>query len=93
MAVITKEDVTPIYANTKMQKVCADGAHKQYYIKAVEGYVLHDNRLDFKELNPDTMEETTKLDYTNGIVSCRSDYDFTANPFEFYAVLASNISK
>jgi len=86
MTIITYEDVTPAYENTTMQKFLIDGVHKQYVIQAIDGYVLHDNRLDYNDLNPDTMEETLKLGYTGETVSCRYDYDFTANPFGFYAV-------
>lgn len=86
MTAITYKKATPVYENTVMKKFLIDGVHKQYVIQAIEGYVLHDNRLDYIEGNPDTMEETLKLGYTGEMVSCRYDYDFTANPFGFYAV-------
>ena len=86
--VITREEVTPSFvANATTKKLLVDGIHKQYEIQALEGYELHDNRLDFTELDIDTMQETTKLGYTKEYVSCRYDYDFTENSFEFYTVL------
>jgi len=86
MSTITYEDVKPKYKNTTMRKFLIDGIHKQFEIKAVDGYVLHDNRHDSKEMNLETMEETLKLGFTTASVSCRHDYDFEANPFGFYAV-------
>lgn len=83
----TYETVTPTpIENAIVEKGFSNGVHKIYRVQSASGYVLHDNRLDYIEGNPETMEETLKLGYTGQTVSCRYDYDFTANPFEFYAV-------
>ena len=91
MAVVTREDVTPIYANTTMQKVYVDGVHQQYAITPVDGYVLHDQKRDWYDIDPETEEEILMLGYTTGTASCAVNYDFVANPREFYAVLASSV--
>lgn len=95
MAVITYEDVTPpIIANTIMQKRLWDGVHKTYTIKAIDGYVLHDNTLDYPSTDAETGEplfdengnELITLGYAAGTTTCAASYNFVANPREFYAV-------
>ena len=95
MAVYAYEDVIPsLIANTTMQKRYIDGVHKQYCITAVDGYVLHDNTLDLYE---DGLTEDGEpvgellLGYSRGTKTCGANYDFTANPREFYAVLESEV--
>ena len=84
--------------NTTMQKrVEVDdngnetGVIKSYRITPVDGYVLHDNARDWEEEDPETLEMVTKLGYTTGTASCGGNYDFTANPREFYAVPADSV--
>lgn len=94
MATYTYEDVTPsLIENTTMRKLFIDGVHKTYNITPNEGYVLHDNYLDSEALDPDTYEPTGEiiLGFYAGMRSVRYDYDFTANPREFYAVLESEV--
>lgn len=92
MAVVTKEDITPVYENTTMQKVFLDGVHKLYNITPVEGYVLRDKRLDLVEYDPDTGEEISReIWYTPSTAQCSADYDFTANPRGFEAILRSEV--
>lgn len=89
---VTYEDVTPSFiANTIMRKRFYDGVHTQYTIKAVDGYVLHDKGRDWPDEDPETGEEIWKLGFTRGTTTCGANYDFTANPREFYALLESEV--
>jgi hypothetical protein len=86
--IITKEDVIPsLIPNTVMQKFLVDGVHKQYTIAPAEGYVVHDNRLDYPVAD-DYGEPTGEviLGYSEGMKSVSASYDFVANPYEIYAV-------
>ena len=81
--VITYEEVTPTpIANTVVKKLMADGVHRQYCIYPVEGYVIHDTRLD----SPTPDGEDIILGYTGDMKSVGATYDFVANPFNIYAV-------
>lgn len=91
MAEYFYEDVTPAYENTTMKKLYIDGVHRTYNITPVSGYVLHDKGRDWSVINPETEEETYYLGYTTGTASCPANYDFTANPREFYAVPADSV--
>lgn len=94
MAAITYENMTPTpITNAVVKKAFVDGVHKQYVIQAVDGYVLHDSELDYSTgIDEETNEMLPEVEgYTTGTVSCRYDYDFTANPRGFYAVLASSV--
>lgn len=92
MAVVTYEDVIPsLIANTTMRKLLSDGVHRVYYITPVDGYVLHDNAVDWTDIDPETGEEITITSYYTGTCSCGANYDFTANPREFYAVPADSV--
>lgn len=83
----TYEDVIPsLIENTTMQKRLRDGVQTTYTIKANEGYVLHDKTLDWYDTDPNTMEETYRLGFSRGTKTCGANYDFVANPREFYAV-------
>lgn len=73
MPVIENATVTPAYNS--------NGVHTQYYISPNAGYVLHDNISDWVDEYGEL-----KLGYVRGTVSCGVNYDFTANPREFYAV-------
>lgn len=84
---ITYEEMNPSpIANARVRKAFDNGEHRAYFINPLEGYVLHDNARDWTDNDPDTMEEILKLGYTRGTATCQANYDFTANPREFYAV-------
>ena len=86
------EDMNPSpIENALVQKSYRDGVHRSYRITPNAGYVLHDNARDWVDMNPDTMEETTMLGFTRGTATCGANYDFTANPREFYAVPESEV--
>lgn len=90
--VITREDATPIFENTTMQKVFLDGVHRLYEITPIEGYVLRDNELDQVEYDPFTGEEISRqIWYTPSTAQCLANYDFATNPREFEAVLRSEV--
>lgn len=91
MATVTTEPITTLITNTTMEKVYVDGVHTVYYITPISGYVLHDQKRDWMETDFDTMEETLKLGYTRGTASCAANYDFAANPREFYAVPETDV--
>lgn len=92
MAIVTKEIVTPVFDNTTMKKVYHDGVHKLFEIAPVDGYVLHNNVYD-SYFDPELGEEVTEpiLGFTRGISTCRYDYDFVVNPYEFYAVPENSV--
>ena len=87
----TYEDVIPtLIENTTMQKRLLNGVHRTYLITANAGYVLHDTISDWDEPNLETGEFTHHLGYTTGTTTCPANYDFVANPREFYAVPESS---
>lgn len=86
MAFTYRDIIPPIVENTVMKMKVNDGVDYVYSITAIDGYVLHDKRRDWTAINPDTLEETYMLGYASGTVTCPASYDFTANPWEFYAV-------
>lgn len=89
---ITYEDVTPtLIPNTTMQKGVVDGVHRNYIIRPVDGYVLHDKGRDWTVEDEETGEEIVVRGYTSGQASCGANYDFTANPREFWAELESDV--
>lgn len=58
-----------------------------YFIKANEGYVLHDRLIDIIKTDPETNEELSRQPgYTSGKCSCMVNYDWETNEREFYAV-------
>lgn len=85
----TYEDVIPtLIENTTMQKRLLDGVHRTYLITPNEGYVLHDKRMDEPVIDRETGEETGEVVkvYRTSTATCPASYDFTENPWEFYAV-------
>lgn len=94
MAWIYEDVLPPIIENTIMQKRFLDGVFKVYSIKAIDGYVLHDARLDYPSTDPETGEPLFDEDgnelitegFAGGTVTCAASYDFTTNPWGFYAV-------
>ena len=92
MALVTTEEVNPsLIANTTMQKLLRDGVHQAYKITPVPGFVLHDNTRDWTAPDEVTGEEILYRGYTTGTASCAANYDFAANPREFYAVPANEV--
>ncbi len=93
MAVIDGNFVTSPIENTTMREKIRDGVLWMYAIKAVDGYVLHDKARDWYEEVDDEGNGIGEpiLGYTTGTATCFADYDFTANPREFYAVPADQI--
>ena len=90
----TYEDVIPtLIPNTIMQKRLRDGVQTTYLITAVDGYVLHDNLLDRYEDYDDDENPIGDLilGYYSGTRTVGANYDFTANPREFYAVPESSV--
>lgn len=90
---ITYEDVIPSpVANATTKKMLSDGVHRTYNITANNGYVLHDKELDNFKLDEDgNLTDEVIPGYTRGMTSCRWDYDFTANPREFYTVAENTV--
>ena len=93
MAVIREDLIPSLIPNTSMQKIFVNGIHTQYGIKANEGYVLHDKDLDGEGFDPTTGLSTDEviLGFYTGTRTVRYDYDFVANPREFYAVLETEL--
>lgn len=92
--VTTYEDVIPsLIENTTMQKVIVNGVHRVYYITPVEGYVMHDKAYDTGVVDPETAAETGEfiLGYRTTTASCSANYDFVANPREFYTVPENSV--
>ena len=92
MADVVKENVTPaLIENTTMLLGYVNGVARAYEITPNEGYVLHDRLLDeFEQFDEETGEgvgEPIRLGYYSGTRTVGADYDFSANPREFYTVL------
>lgn len=85
----TYEDLIPtLIPNTTMQKRLLNGVLRSYLITANEGYVLHDSEYD---IYPEYDEQgngigEAVLGYTQMTRTCGYNYDFIANPRQFYAV-------
>jgi hypothetical protein len=79
------EDVTPIIPNTTMRLRIVDGNPQTYWIKAVDGYVLHDTNYDTVNYEPtidpetgeETFVETHLMGYHTEVVTCSARYEFT----------------
>ena len=92
MATITYEDVIPaLIENTIMQKGFLNGVARVYTIKPASGYVIHDRDNDYNTQDPVTGDTVLVRIYQRGTVSCSVNYDFVANPREFYAVPESSV--
>lgn len=91
-------DTTPIIANTTMQIYSNDSGDVAYRITPVDGYVLHDNARDFEAFdeNGDIIcdengDPVIAQGFTRGTASCSINYDFNANPREFFTRLESEV--
>lgn len=89
----TYEEVNPtLIVNTTMEKGLNDGIHKIYRITPNEGYVMHDKTYDDVVLDEETGDLiTVGLGYRRSTASVSANYDFAANPREFYTVLESEV--
>lgn len=64
-----------------------------YELTPNTGYLIHDKALDYDELDPDTLMPTGTVikGYSRGSKAVTPNYDFVANPKEFYAVPENEI--
>lgn len=88
-----EEIVKPtLIENTTMTILYLNDVASAYKIKASDGYVLHDNTLD-SNIYDESYENVigTNPGYSVGTCSCGINYDFAANPREFYAVLRTEV--
>ena len=79
MATITNGDyVTSPIPNATMLEKLKDGSLYAYAIKAVDGYVLHDSRIDEAEFDPETFEPTGNMTprFKTGSTTVPKNYDF-----------------
>ena len=89
---------TPILENITVSPFYDNGGnHTQWELTPNEGHVLHDRLLDiFEQFDEETGEglgEPIRLNYYSGTRTVGVDYDFAANPREFYAVLRSKVDE
>jgi hypothetical protein len=93
MAMSYEEIIPTPIENARVRKILDNGVHKGYYINANEGYVLHDNTLDEIIYDDFTGEPTGEVirGFSEGTKSCGANYDWEANPREFYAVLRTEV--
>jgi hypothetical protein len=93
MVVITKEDVIPsLISNATMQLAYKDGTPYCYWIEAVDGYVLHDSRIDEEEFDYETMQPTGNIipRFKLGSTTVPASYDFTATTNGTYTYTDEN---
>ena len=69
----------------------ASGNPLVYKITPKAGYVLHDAKRDWTDIDPETGAEVFYKGYTTGVATCAPDYDFDANERKFEAVLVEGI--
>ena len=75
--------------NTTIKLMTADGYERGYTIKANTGYKLHDTACDcYFDIDGNELETPIK-GFCNS-ASCGKNYDFTANPREFYTISKDN---
>ena len=88
----TYDTVTPTpIPNATVERGYSNGVHKIFRITPNEGYVLHDNAGDWTDIDLETGAETEREAFYRGSCSCGANYDFVANPREFYTVLESGV--
>ena len=81
---------TPI-ENTTVERAYSNGVLRRYRITPNEGYVLHDTNYDRHiDIDGDELTEPI-LGFGRTTVSCAANYDFTANPRQFYAVPENDV--
>lgn len=86
MAITNGNVITNLLENITVTEKLNNGVLVAYDIRANEGYVLHDNMLDYEDADGNIV-----LGYKGDSRSVPKSYDFTANPREFYAVLESEV--
>lgn len=93
-------DTTPIIPNTTMQIYTNNaGVDLTYRITPVAGYVLHDKARDWEaydEVTGDLIYDENGnpivvQGFTTATASCGINYDFEANPREFFTKLESEV--
>ena len=89
-------DVTPIYENTTMQAYYnSENVLRVYYIKPIEGYVLHSSGYDTEVFDEETGQPTGEilLGYIPypAFVSVPYNYNFEENPYNIFAVSADTV--
>lgn len=92
MSVRREKIKSSLIANTIMQKIYVDEECRQCGITPNEGYVLHDKNLDYYtefDAGGNGIGEIIS-GFCTGETTVRYDYDFDANPREFYAVLKTD---
>jgi hypothetical protein len=92
MAAVTYEDMISLIPNATMQKVYVYDNHTQYKIEAVDGYVLHDSRIDEEEFDHETMQPTGNIipRFKLGSTTVPASYDFTATTNGTYTYTDEN---
>jgi hypothetical protein len=86
-------DIIPsLIENTTMQLRVVNDTPRSYWITPVDGYVLHDTSYDYHEADENgNPTGVVVLGYRTSTATCGANYDFTANPREFYAVPADSV--
>ena len=102
MAITRGNYINSPIQNTTMQEILRDDVLYMYELVPLSGYVLHDKSSDTYLENVEIYNEETGefetitktiLGFVSGTTSCIANYDFTANPREFYAVLREDAPK
>lgn len=75
--------------NTTIEKYTNKRGRSVYFITPNEGFLLHDNRLDYEDLERGTITKG----YTSGSVSVPSNYNFEENKNNIYTILESNLEE
>lgn len=93
MATVYEEVIPSLISNTTMLKSIVDGELRSYRITPIDGYVMHDKMMDVEVLDEITHEPTGEVltGYRASTAGVGYNYDFVANPREFYAVLTSEV--
>ena len=81
--------VDTIIDNTTMEQYTSKRGASVLFITPIDGYKLHDNRLDFEDIERGTVKEG----FTTDSVSVPSNYDFEENKNNIYTILESNLEE
>lgn len=92
MAIIYEDVIPSFIENTTIKKALNNGVLSSYRITPNSGYVLHDKGMD-EPIYDDEGNETGEvvLGFRTSTAGVGANYDWTENPREFYAVLASSV--
>lgn len=84
-----------IFPNTTIKARTVDGGAtiQSLWITPNEGYVLHDSNYDTEVVDEVTLEPTGEIKpgFRTTTATCGYNYDFEANPRQFYAVLRTEV--